>query len=167
MKINNSYSFISYVLLSILIIFILSLTFKYKFRTAQNLSFRGLTNQNSNASNTKEGFIFNKADTELVENASKIETDSLFKIIDNKLKGLMQELGGAEGNAETKKLLTSKKKICDLESAKCMMQMINDQKAHKIIDLENLMDDETNNNCVKCKKYTELSTAIDGIINNL
>ena len=64
MKINNSYSFISYVLLSILIIFILSLTFKYKFRTAQNLSFRGLTNQNSNASNTKEGFIFNKADTE-------------------------------------------------------------------------------------------------------
>ena len=48
-----------------------------------------------------------------------------------------------------------------------MMQMINDQKAHKIIDLENLMDDETNNNCVKCKKYTELSTAIDGIINNL
>jgi hypothetical protein len=163
---NSNYSFISYVLLSILIIFIFSLSFNYKFKTAQNFSFRSLTNQNSNATNIKEGFSFNN-ESKVTDNASKVETQSLFKIIDNKLKGLMQELGGEEGNAETKKLLTSTKKICDLECAKCMMAMINEKKSLKTIDLENLMEDETNENCILCKKYTHLSQSIDSIINNL
>lgn len=167
MKNNNSFSFISYALLSILIIFIFSLSFKYKFKTAQNLSFRSFTNQNSNSSNIKEGFIFNKTDDSVTKNASKVETENLFTIIDNKLKGLMLELGGVEGNAETKKLLTSTKKICDLECAKCMMTMISEQKSLKTIDLENIMDDETNENCLKCKKYTELSKSIASIIDNL
>ena len=167
MKNNNNFSFVSYALLSILIIFIFSLSFKYKFKNAQNLSFRSLTNQNSNSVNVKEGFIFNKTDTDVTTNASKIETENLFKIIDNKLKGLMQELGGVEGNAETKKILTSTKKICDLECAKCMMTMINEKKSLKTIDLENLMDDETNENCLRCKKYTELSKSISSVIDNL
>ena len=167
MKNNNSFSFISYALLSILIIFIFSLSFKYKFKTAQNLSFRSFTNKNSNSSNIKEGFIFNKTDDSVTKNASKVETENLFKIIDNKLKGLMLEMGGVEGNAETKKLLTSTKKICDLECAKCMMTMISEQKSLKTIDLENIMDDETNENCLKCKKYTELSKSIASIIDNL
>ena len=167
MKNNNSFSFISYALLSILIIFIFSLSFKYKFKTAQNLSFRSFTNKNSNSSNIKEGFIFNKTDDSVTKNASKVETENLFTIIDNKLKGLMLELGGVEGNAETKKLLTSTKKICDLECAKCMMTMISEQKSLKTIDLENIMDDETNENCLKCKKYTELSKSIASIIDNL
>ena len=167
MKNNNSFSFISYALLSILIIFIFSLSFKYKFKTAQNLSFRSFTNKNSNSSNIKEGFIFNKTDDSVTKNESKVETENLFKIIDNKLKGLMLEMGGVEGNAETKKLLTSTKKICDLECAKCMMTMISEQKSLKTIDLENLMDDETNENCLKCKKYTELSKSIASIIDNL
>jgi hypothetical protein len=163
---NSNYSFISYVLLSILILFIFSLSFNYKFKTAQNFSFRSLTNQNSNATNIKEGFSFNNK-SKVTDNASKVETQSLFKIIDNKLKGLMQELGGEEGNAETKKLLTSTKKICDLECAKCMMAMISDKQSLKTIDLENLMEDETNENCILCKKYTHLSQSIDSIINNL
>ena len=167
MKNNNSFSFIIYALLSILIIFIFSLSFKYKFKTAQNLSFRSFTNKNSNSSNIKEGFIFNKTDDSVTKNASKVETENLFKIIDNKLKGLMLEMGGVEGNAETKKLLTSTKKICDLECAKCMMTMISEQKSLKTIDLENIMDDETNENCLKCKKYTELSKSIASIIDNL
>jgi hypothetical protein len=167
MKNNNNFSFVSYALLSILIIFIFSLSFKYKFKNAQNLSFRSLTNQNSNSVNIKEGFIFNKTETDVTANASKIETDNLFKIIDNKLKGLMQELGGVEGNAETKKILTSTKKICDLECAKCMMTMINEKKSLKTIDLENLMEDETNENCLRCKKYTELSKSISSVIDNL
>jgi hypothetical protein len=167
MKNNNNFSFVSYALLSILIIFIFSLSFKYKFKNAQNLSFRSLTNQNSNSVNIKEGFIFNKTDSDVTANASKIETDNLFKIIDNKLKGLMQELGGVEGNAETKKILTSTKKICDLECAKCMMTMINEKKSLKTIDLENLMEDETNENCLRCKKYTELSKSISSVIDNL
>jgi hypothetical protein len=163
---NSNYSFISYVLLSILIIFIFSLSFNYKFKTAQNFSFRSLTNQNSNATNIKEGFSFNN-ESKVTDNASKVETQSLFKIIDNKLKGLMQELGGEEGNAETKKLLTSTKKICDLECAKCMMAMISDKQSLKTIDLENLMEDETNENCLRCKKYTELSKSISSVIDNL
>jgi len=167
MKNNNNYSFITYALLSLLIIFIFSLSFKYKFKTAQNLSFRSLTNQNSNASNVKEGFSFNISESSTTKNSSKIETDSLFNIIDNKLKGLVQEMGGNEGNAETKKLLTSTKKICDLECAKCMMTMINEQKSLKTINLENIMEDETNETCLKCKKYTELSKSIDNIINSL
>jgi hypothetical protein len=167
MKNNNNFSFVSYALLSILIIFIFSLSFKYKFKNAQNLSFRSLTNQNSNSVNVKEGFIFNKTETDVTANASKIETDNLFKIIDNKLKGLMQELGGVEGNAETKKILTSTKKICDLECAKCMMTMINEKKSLKTIDLENLMEDETNENCLRCKKYTELSKSLSSVIDNL
>jgi len=164
---NNGYSFISYVLLSILIIFIFSLSFNYKFKTAQNFSFRSLTNQNSNATNIKEGFSFNNSESKVTDNASKVETQSLFKIIDNKLKGLMQELGGEEGNAETKKLLTSTKKICDLECAKCMMAMISDKQSLKTIDLENLMEDETNENCLRCKKYTELSKSLSSVIDNL
>jgi hypothetical protein len=164
---NSNYSFISYVLLSILILFIFSLSFNYKFKTAQNFSFRSLTNQNSNATNIKEGFSFNNSEAKVTDNASKVETQSLFKIIDNKLKGLMQELGGEEGNAETKKLLTSTKKICDLECAKCMMTMISEKQSLKTIDLENIMEDETNENCILCKKYTQLSQTIDSIISNL
>ena len=167
MKNNNDYSFITYALLSILIIFIFTLSFKYKFKTAQNLSFRSLTNKNSNANNLKEGFSFNNTNNSVTKNSSKVETETLFKIIDNKLKGLMQELGGDDGNVETKKLLTSTKKICDLECAKCMVTMIDEHKSLKTIDLENIMEDETNENCLKCKKYTHLSKTIDSIITNL
>ena len=167
MKNNTNYSFITYALLSLLIIFIFTLSFKYKFKTAQNLSFRSLTNQNSNTSTIKEGFSFNKSESSVTKNSSKIETDRLFRIIDNKLKGLVQEMGGSDGNVETKKLLTSTKKICDLECAKCMMTMINEQKSLKTIDLENIMEDETNDNCLKCKKYTELSKSIGNIIDSL
>jgi len=172
---NNLYSLITYIILSILIIFIFSLTFKYKFKMAQQLSFK--TNQNSNALNAnnaindnhrnakpinfKEGFV------EGLKNSTKTDNDDIFKIIENKLKGLVQELGGDSGKAETKKILTNTKKICDLECAKCMMTMMNDKKSLKTIDLENILDDDTNDNCIKCKKYTELSTSIQSIINNL
>ncbi len=164
---NDLYSFITYTLLTILLIFIFSLTFKYKFKTAQQLSFRALTNQNSNAS---KGNINNQ--TNVIEgfsttNSSKVDNDDIFKMIDNKLKGLVQELGGDKGKSETKKILANTKKICDLECAKCMMTMITDKKSIKTINLENILDDETDDNCIKCKKYTELSTSIQSIINNL
>ena len=179
MKNNNFYSFITYGLLTLLIIFIFSLTFKYKFKTAQNLSFRSLTNKNSlkeNYQNSidnhnniningREGFTLREGLS--IKNSSKVDNDNVFKIIDNKLKGLLEELGGDEGKNETKKILTNTKKICDLECAKCMMTMINDKKSLKTIDLENIMNDETDDNCIRCKKYTELSTSIQSIVNNL
>lgn len=161
MKVNN-YTLITYGLLTLLIIFIYSISFKYKFKTAQQLSFRSFTNVNSNKeyfNNKKEGF------TNDSNNSTK--NDDIFKIIENKLKGLVEELGGHEGKTETKKILVNTKKICDLECAKCMMTMISDKKSVKTIDLENILDDESDENCIKCKKYTELSTSIKSIIDNL
>ncbi len=169
MKTNN-YTFITYGLLTLLILFIYSISFKYKFKTAQHLSFRTITNVNSNKetfnnkgdSNGKEGFS-----STTNTNTDTMKNDDIFKIIENKLKGLVQELGGNEGKSETKKILVNTKKICDLECAKCMMTMMSDKKSLKTIDLENILADETDENCIKCKKYTELSTSIKSIIDNL
>lgn len=168
MKNTNNYTFITYGLLTLLIIFIYSISFKYKFKTAQHLSFRSITNVNSN----KENFIPKKY-TKVTEgfsnttNDNTMKNDDIFKIIENKLKGLVQELGGNEGKTETKKILVNTKKICDLECAKCMMTMMSEKKAMKTIDLENILADETDENCIKCKKYTELSSSIKSIIDNL
>ncbi len=161
MKTNN-YTFITSGLLTVLIIFIYSISFKYKFKTAQHLSFRSITNVNSNNTkiSVKEGFTND-------DNANATKNDDVFKIIENKLKGLVQELGGNEGKSETKKILVNTKKICDLECAKCMMTMMSEKKSMKTIDLENILDDETDENCIKCKKYTELSSSIKSIIDNL
>jgi hypothetical protein len=140
MKTNN-YTFITYGLLTLLIIFIYSLSFKYKFKTAQQLSFRSFTNLNSN----KENFN-NKKDSKVTEGFSSTsddtskKNDDIFKVIDNKLKGLVQELGGNEGKSETKKILVNTKKICDLECSKCMMSMISDKRSVKTIDLENISE---------------------------
>lgn len=169
MKTNTNYTFITYGLLTLLIIFIYSISFKYKFKTAQQLSFSGFTNFNSNkenfnnkkSTNVKEGF------TDSDDSSSTTKNDDLFKVLENKLKGLVQELGGNEGKIETKKILVSTKKICDLECAKCMMNMISDKKSIRTIDLENILEDETNENSIKCKKYTELSSSIKSIIDNL
>jgi hypothetical protein len=171
MENNNLYSFITYLFLTILIVVIFSLSFKYKFKSAQKLSFRSLTNKNSNAvikenynnMNIKEGFKEGLTES----NYNKNETDSIFKMIDNKLRGLTLELGGNEGRSETKKILTSTKKICDMECAKCMMAMLNDKKSINSINIEGILDDETDENCIKCKKYSALSTSITSIINNL
>ena len=171
MENNNLYSFITYLFLTILIVVIFSLSFKYKFKSAQKLSFRSLTNKNSNAvikenynnMNVKEGFKEGLSES----NYNKNETDSIFKMIDNKLRGLTLELGGNEGRSETKKILTSTKKICDMECAKCMMTMLNDKKSINSINIEGILDDETDENCIKCKKYSALSTSITSIINNL
>jgi hypothetical protein len=168
MKTNN-YTFITYGLLTLLIIFIYSLAFKYKFKTAQQLSFRELTNVNSNKENfnSKKNTTIKEGFTDDSNDASSMKNGDVFKVIENKLKGLVQELGGNEGKTETKKILVNTKKICDLECAKCMMTMISDKKSLKTVDLENILDDETDENCIKCKKYTELSSSIKSIIDNL
>ena len=168
MKTNTNYTFITYGLLTLLIIFIYSISFKYKFKTAQQLSFRSFTNVNSNNTNIKENFDGKKNKEGFTNDSNNItKNNDVFKIIENKLKGLVEELGGNEGKFETKKILVNTKKICDLECAKCMMTMISDKKSVKTIDLENILEDETNENCIKCKKYTELSSSIKSIIDNL
>lgn len=167
---NNLYSFITYLFLFVLIIIIFSLSFKYKFKSAQKLSFRSLTNKNSNVPVKENNNVFKEGFkegfTEGLNETSK-DTENIFKMIDNKLKGLTLELGGVEGKNETKKILTNTKKICDMECAKCMMTMLNDNKSINTINFEGILDDETDENCIKCKKYTALSTSITNIINNL
>jgi hypothetical protein len=174
---GNNYTFITYLLLVILIFVIFSLSFKYKFKTAQKLSFRSLTNKNSNATTKenysnikgglKEGFKEGFKEGLNESNYNKKASDNIFRLIDNKLKGLSLELGGDEGKTETKKILTNTKKICDLECAKCMMAMLHDKKSINSINIEGVLDDETDENCIRCKKYTALSTSITSIINNL
>ena len=48
-----------------------------------------------------------------------------------------------------------------------LMTMLNDKKSINSINIEGVLDDETDENCIKCKKYTALSTSITNIINNL
>ena len=153
------YKNIAYAVLAILFIIIIFSCFNFQQRVVQNLSFREVTNLNSN----KEGFISNR---NLKENKYKTD-DNLLKMIENKLRGLTEELGGNEGKKEVKSLLTTTKKIVNLECAKCMMNMLDDNKGAKSINVESLIEDENSDNCIKCKKYTELSDTINSMINNL
>ena len=121
------------------------------------------TNLNSNLI-TKEGFTSSSFKSE----KTKVENDNdIFKIIENKLRGLTEEIGGKSGKKEMKSILTNTKKICDIECSKCMMTMLEDTKSGKTINVEELLDDENNDNCIKCKKYTELSSTIQSLIDNL
>ena len=48
-----------------------------------------------------------------------------------------------------------------------MMNMIEDNKGIKSVDFDKILDDESNDNCIKCRKYTELSDSIKSMIDNL
>ena len=83
------YKKIAYAILAILFIVIIISCFKFQKRVVQNLYFREVTNLNSN----KEGFTSNR---NLKEN--KYNNDNnLLKMIENKLRGLTEELGGSQG----------------------------------------------------------------------
>ena len=112
------YKNIAYVILAVLFIVIIFSCFNFQQRVVQNLSFREETNLNSN----KEGFTNNR---KLKENKYN-KDDDLFKMIENKLRGLTEEIGGSEGKKEVKNILTNTKKIVNLECAKCMMNMIDE-----------------------------------------
>tara|TARA_B100000424_G_scaffold4807_1_gene3576 strand:- start:1276 stop:1746 length:471 start_codon:yes stop_codon:yes gene_type:complete len=153
------YKNLAYTILAVLFIIIIFSCFNYQKRLVQNLSFREVTNLNSN----KEGFT---SRNKLKENKFN-SNDNLLKMIENKLRGLTEELGGNDGKKEVKSLLTSTKKILNLECAKCMMNMLDDNKDAKSINVENLIEEGNDTNCIKCKKYTELSDTISSMINNL
>ena len=152
------YKNIAYTFLAILFIIIIFSCFNYQKKVVQNLSFRENNNINSNT----EGFTNSK----LKENKYSQDQD-LFKLIENKLKGLSEELGGSEGKKEVKNILTNTKKIVNLECAKCMIDMLDENKGGRTMDFERLIDDDNSENCNKCKKYTELSSTISSMIDNL
>tara|TARA_Y100001970_G_C14252311_1_gene872760 strand:+ start:3850 stop:4326 length:477 start_codon:yes stop_codon:yes gene_type:complete len=151
------YKNVAYTILAILFIIIIFSCFNYQTQVVQNLAFRGIINRNSNV----EGFTSNN----LKKNDYKDE--DLSSIITNKLKALNEEIGGSQGTKDVKKLLTDTKKVINLECAKCMMSMLDDNKSGRTMDFEKLLDDDNDENCSKCKKYTELSSTITSMIDNL
>ena len=174
MKNSGLYSFITYLLLSLLIIFIFSLTFKYKFKTAQQLSFRALTNQNSNANlkenyqnsidnynninvNGQEGFTLKEGNTNINNQNRTLQA------IESHLSGLETTLNGSTGKQNIKNILEKTKKVCDLESGRYFANMINPQNTDTI-DLEGVMNDETSDNYIKYNKYSTFSKSIESIL---
>ena len=154
---NKSLENIAYGLLTALVLIIIFKCINYNSRILEQVNFRGKTNMNSNV---VEGFGG--------RNERKYKKDeSVYELVERKLDGLSRELGGSQGKKETKQILANTKKICSLECAKCMMNMIEENKGIKSIDLERMLDDEDSENCIKCKKYTELSQSIQSIIDNL
>lgn len=172
---------ISYTIIFILLFLALFYSFriqrslKSSLNNSIDLSFRDNTNKNSNVGflenkllnfRKKEGFTGFKKQKKSQE-SEYVKDEDLFKLIDRKLKSLMEEIGGKQGKNDIKKLLKNTKDICTLECAKCMFNMIDETKEAKSIDIENLLNDEDNDNCIKCKKYTELSDTIKSLIDNL
>lgn len=155
------YNNVAYAVLALLFIFIIIYCFNFQQRVIQNLDFRERTNLNSNT--VKEGFINRPR---LKETQFK-KDDDIYALIERKLKGISEELGGDKGKKEVKQILVNTKKICDLECAKCMMNMMEENKGIKSIDLDRMVEDDASEYCVKCKNYTSLSTSIQNLIDNL
>lgn len=156
---NKFYQNISYGFLLLLVIFLLVEIFKFK-----NNLFKKITSNNVNSlENNKlvEGFG-NTLDKHKYNNK-----DDISVIINRKLKGLNEELGGDKGKNEIKDMLKNTKKISNLECAKCMVNMIEENKKGRHLDIENLLDNENNDDCIKCKKYGELSNTIQTMIDNI
>lgn len=160
----------SYLLLIALFLFVIIYCINFKNSIINRLQFREHTNLNSNStinnvSLTNPGIVEGFS---LGLNSKKLEKeDDIFVLIDRKLKGLTEELGGPKGTKEVKKILEKTKKISDLECAKCMMMMIEDNKGVKALDLDALVNDDSSDMCIKCKNYTALSTSIKSMIDNL
>tara|TARA_B100000989_G_C19443638_1_gene428499 strand:+ start:489 stop:995 length:507 start_codon:yes stop_codon:yes gene_type:complete len=157
----------TYIILIALFIFIIFYCFTFNSSIVKHLSFRQKINLNSNdAKNLKN------PNSKLVEGfslgGSRIKkNDDIFTLIDRKLKGLTEELGGSSGKREVKEILKKTKEISDLECAKCMMMMMEDHKGVKAMDLDKLAEDDSSEMCIKCKNYTALSTSIKNMIDNL
>jgi len=160
----------SYLLLIALFLFVIIYCMNFKNSIINRLHIREHTNLNSNSTRNK-GSLVNPGVVEgfsLGTSSKKLEKeDDIFVLIDRKLKGLTEELGGSKGTKEVKKILEKTKKISDLECAKCMMMMIEDNKGVKALDLDALVNDDSSDMCLKCKNYTALSTSIKSMIDNL
>tara|TARA_B100000424_G_scaffold238283_1_gene204274 strand:- start:5 stop:499 length:495 start_codon:yes stop_codon:yes gene_type:complete len=153
----------TYFILIALFLFIIFYCFSFNSGIIRYLNFRKKINLNSNDprnsnNNFVEGFSLG---------SSKVKEDDIYTLIERKLKGLTEELGGSSGKKEIKEILKKTKEISDLECAKCMMTMIEENKGGKAIDLDKLVQDDSSEICIKCKDYTALSTSIKNMIDNL
>ena len=160
MKFNNKFlQNLAYGILIFLVCFVIIYTLNYKANLIQQISFREKINQNSNK--VVEGFSFQQ------KNENHVKDENVLILVERKLRGLKQELGGSKGTEEIKKILKNTKSISDLECAKCMMSMIDEHKNIKSLDIDNLANDEDSELCIKCKNYTALSSSIKNIIDSI
>ena len=165
MKFSNSkMEYIAYGTLGLLIFFVILCSLKFKANIIQDLSFREKIYQNSNSnynsnSNLVEGFSFSKSNN---DNGDDIE-----KMILRKLNALGEELGGNSGKRQMRKILEKTKKLCDLESTKCMMMMLDENKGTNTLNIDKMILDDTSEACIKCKNYTSLSKSISSMIDSL
>lgn len=166
MKLNyNFLKYFTYIILFILAIFIICYSFSFKQSLVKTFNFNKKKFSYSSSPIYREGFeILNNKDN---NNSNTINSNNIGELMFNKVKGLVEEIGGKEGKQETITILKNTKKVCNLECAKCMMKMIDNSKSLKTIDVDNLLFNEDDENCIKCKKYTELSNTIQNMIDNL
>tara|TARA_E500000178_G_scaffold314675_1_gene333085 strand:- start:19 stop:516 length:498 start_codon:yes stop_codon:yes gene_type:complete len=159
----NFLKYFTYIILFILAIFIICYSFIFKQSLVKTFNFNKKKFSDSSTPIYREGF-------EMLKNkdkATSINSNNIAELMFNKVKGLVQEIGGKEGKQETINILKNTKRVCNLECAKCMMKMIDNSKSLKTIDIDNLLFNEDDENCIKCKKYTELSNTIQNMIDNL
>lgn len=163
---NKTGQYIMYGLLFIVAVYIFCLCFHFQETTvkALNGSLQEYIKNNKYGSPI-EGFsnstFYNK-------NSGNFEKkDNTFEAIENKLRSLTEELGGKNGKKEIKELLTNTKKIMKMECAKCMMNMVNNNKTSTSIEIENMIDEDNEDNCNKCRRYTELVDTIESVLQDL
>ena len=163
----NFFKYFTYIILLILAIFIICYTFIFKRNLVKifNLNKKKFSDTNENQFSVNELRVDELR--EGFKNSNKLNINNISDLMSNKIKGLIQELGGNKGKDETIQILKDTKKVCNLECSKCMLQMIDNGKSLKTIDIENLLFNEDDENCIKCKKYTELSNTIQNMIDNL
>ena len=166
MKLNyNFLKYFTYIILFILAIFIICYSFSFKQSLVKTFNLNKKKFSYSSTPIYREGFeILKNKDN---NNSNTINSNNIGELMFNKVKGLVEEIGGKEGKQETITILKNTKKVCNLECAKCMMKMIDNSKSLKTIDVDNLLFNEDDENCIKCKKYTELSNTIQNMIDNL
>lgn len=175
-KKTGEYMFFGFII--ILIIYILCLALKFQETTTK--SFRKYVNEyelnnglpknsfEGGIQNQKEGFSNRESDSFYNKKSGKFEKkDNTYEVIENKLRSLNQELGGEKGKREIKDILKNTKKIINLECSKCMMNMISNNKGSRTIEIDDMIYDEDDENCIKCKRYTELSDNIENMLANM
>lgn len=161
---NSTIQYIAYGLLGFFAIIILINGFSIKHNILNTI----YGNKNINAFNNgdyqlnvREGFTGKKDKSD-----KSIKDDSVDACIIRKIDATRDELGGEEGCKDIKKILKEVKESCNLEAAKCMMNLLSSNKSAKTINLQNIFnsEDEESKNY---QNYTELSRSLNDIIDNL
>ena len=161
MKINITY--IAWGLIALFSIIILINAQTIKHQVLNSIDKHGLLKNplSSNYNNNlQEGFSFGKT--------SETDIDEIIRI---KTKSITSELGEKSGVHEIKTTLESLKKLCSLESVKCMTNIIGNNTNTKTINIDKLAkqlkEEREDPDCNKYREYTELSKELQNIIDNI